>query len=76
MRVTLDLSNQTLRQLRKEASLRRIAVGELIAELADELPPSDALADFTGCGASSSGLPFEIHGARSELAERLQRQPD
>lgn len=69
--MTLDLSNRTLRQLQKEASLRQIGVGELIAELVDGLSPSDALADFIGCGASSSRLPFEIHGARSELAERL-----
>lgn len=82
MTVTLDLSADVRSRLEAEAARRGITLGELITQLAAELPvPSestepDALHAFFGSGDSGdpSWATRDIHELRHELAAR--RRPE
>lgn len=81
MAVTLELPDESVERLRREAQRRGVTLAELVAEIAAELP-DDALAEemlkrFAGSGDSRDPgwATRDLHALRSELAERRPPEP-
>ena len=81
MTVTLELPDESVERLRREAKRRGVTLAELVAEIAAQLP-DDALAEealerFVGSGDShdSEWATRDIHTLRSELAQRRPSEP-
>jgi hypothetical protein len=79
MTVSLDLPEAVQARLEAEAARRGITLGQLVAQLADQLPAGVAEPErgatrhrlsFVGIGASGRTEPLDIHRERSELAAK------
>jgi predicted transcriptional regulator len=71
MSLTVHLPGELAARIEAIATKRGVSVDHVVAEtLSVHLPAEDALEAFIGSGASGRGEPFDIHAARSELAER------
>jgi plasmid stability protein len=67
----VHLPDELAARLEAVAAKRGVSTDELVAEiLTARLPAEDALEAFIGSGASGRREPFDIHRARTELAER------
>ena len=71
MSLIVHLPDELAARLEAVAAKRGVSTDELVAEiLTARLPAEDALEAFIGSGASGRREPFDIHRARTELAER------
>lgn len=77
MTVTLDLPDEAVERLRREARRRGMTLDRLVAEIAAGLPGDEpvegALERFVGSGDSGdeSWATRDLHTLRRELAQRL-----
>jgi len=66
----VHLPEELAARLEAVAAKRGVTTDQLVAEiLTARLPAEDALEAFIGSGASGRREPFDIHKARTELAE-------
>jgi len=77
--IAVHLPEELAARLAAESARLGISVEELTAELLGERLPStgpdnSALDAFIGSGSSGHREPFDIHRARAELAEHLNRR--
>ena len=70
MSLIVHLPEELAARLEAVAAKRGVTTDQLVAEiLTARLPAEDALEAFIGSGASGRREPFDIHKARTELAE-------